>query len=63
MTYAAIERTIVDWFEANSVPVEHRDGEWFAMSEDGDFTLSLSALAIAVHQTANAEITSNARKE
>ena len=57
MTFSTIERTIVDWFEANSIPVEHRGDEWFAMTEDGVFSLALTELAMAVHQAASAELT------
>ncbi len=46
--FTEIERVIVDWCEANSIPVECRDGEWFMMSEDGDFPFSLTELANAV---------------
>ena len=46
--FTEIERTIVDWCEANSIPVEAREGEWFMMSEDGDSPFSLTALANAI---------------
>jgi hypothetical protein len=46
--FREIERVIVDWCEANSIPVEHQDGEWFAISNEDDFQASLTALANAV---------------
>ena len=42
-----IERTIVDWFEANGAIVTHdRESEWILHCDEGDY--SLTALATAI---------------
>ena len=46
--FTEIERVIVDWCEANSIPVEHRNGEWFAVSTEEDFQANLTELANAI---------------
>lgn len=48
--FVQVERTIVDWFEANGFSVVERDGEW--LFETDDFGFSVTELASAVARVA-----------
>lgn len=54
MTFAEIERTIVDYFDRHEAKVEERGAEWFLV-DDEDNTISLTGLAAAVLRVANGE--------
>lgn len=45
--YGDVERTLVDWFEANGGAVEHKNHEWVLGKDDGYYSLSELALAVA----------------
>ena len=46
-----IERTIVEWFEANGAIVTHdREAEWILHVDEGDYSLTALAAAIATVQ-------------
>jgi hypothetical protein len=46
-----IERTIVDWFEAHGAIVTHdREAEWILHVDEGDYSLTALATAIAAAQ-------------
>lgn len=49
MTFAEIERTIVDYFDRHHAKVEERGAEWFLIDEEEN-TISLTGLAAAMQR-------------
>lgn len=45
--FTTVERTIVDWFEANKFYIEDRDGEWFFTSDYFEFSVTEMATAVS----------------
>lgn len=50
MTFADIERNIVDYFDQHKARVEERGAEWFLVDDEGN-TVSLTGLAAAILKT------------
>jgi hypothetical protein len=45
--FVQVERTIVDWFEANGFTVTERNGEWLFETDDFEFSITELASAVA----------------
>lgn len=45
--FTTVERTIVDWFEANKFYIEDRNGEWFFTSDYFEFSVTEMATAVS----------------
>lgn len=56
MTFAEIERTIVDYFDRHEAQVEERGAEWFLIDEEEN-TVSLTGLAATILRLAHGERT------
>lgn len=54
MTFAEIERTIVDYFDRHDAKVEERGAEWFLIDEEEN-TISLTGLAAAMQRMLGGE--------